>query len=134
MACAGLAAPRLPKTSVPSRGRSASYTVFPLKFAFFRLSQFLLAPQSKPVLERLRVYLFFQIYRFAYLRKVSRKFPYLELEMRKFREEGRSVSFELLDWRSALVLVVPGLALIYSLPFWTAYPSFHGSFHSLENK
>lgn len=101
---------------------------------FFRLSQFLLAPQSKPVLERLRVYLFFQIYRFAYLRKVSRKFPYLELEMRKFREEGRSVSFELLDWRSALVLVVPGLALIYSLPFWTAYPSFHGSFHSLENK
>lgn len=126
--CAGVAAPRLPKTSVPSRGYSVSYTVFPLKFAFFHLSQFLLASQSKPVLERLRVYLCFHIYRFAYLRKVSRKFPYLELETRKFREEGGSVSFELLGWCSVLVLT--GCIWFSSdifFPFWTAHLSYYGS-------
>lgn len=84
------------------------------------------------MLERLRVYLCFQIYRFTYLRKVSRKFPYLELETGSSGSKGGSVSFELLG--SALVLGVSGLALIYSLLFWTAHPRYNGSFHILENK
>lgn len=77
--------PDCPETSLPSRGLSVPHHL-PTQIGLF--VQFLLASQSQPVLKWLRVSLHFQIYKFTYLKKVPRKFLYLELAPGRFREEG----------------------------------------------